>query len=208
MRFANKQFSTATLNPEHLLECALEYLDDLTYVRVIKNILAGQEKYWSASEYWTEIIFDKLSDMAEEGYCFGATEGNGSDIGWWPLQGYNIPENWNASKNYCLKVVLPPESSPAKVMVIESGDRKNGWVNRAQFSNKEWVLNPFLKAEHVTELCRYEDIEESMRINRECDILADMLEYASEKDDSEFMEEFSVWFEAHGFSTRAKLFNL
>ena len=208
MRFANKQFSTATLNPEHLLACALDYIDDPTHVTVIKNILAGQEKYWSASEYWTEIIFDKLSDMAEEGYCFSSTEGDGSDIGWWPLQGYDIPYNWNASKNYCLEIVLPPESSPTKVMVVEAGDRKNGWVNRAQFSNEQWVLNPFLKAEHITELCRYEDIEESIRINRECDILADMMEYALEQDDNEFTEGFSVWFEAHGFRARAKLFNL
>lgn len=207
MRFANKQFSTATLNPEHLLSCALEYLDDPTYVEVIKNILSGQEKYWSAEEYWAEIVFEKLSSFAEEGYCFSSTEGNGSEIGWWPLLGYNIPENWNASKNYCLEVVLPPESSPTKVIVVEGGDRNNGWVNRAQFSNKQWILNPFLKAEHVTELARYEDIEESVRDNREYNILKEMMEYASQED-VVFMEEFSVWFEAHGFSARAKSFNL
>jgi hypothetical protein len=208
MRFANKQFSTATLNPEHLLECALDYIDDATAVAEIKKVLADpQNNEWSASEHWNEVVFNILEQKSEYGYYFGSTEGNGSDIGWWPLQDHNIPENWNASKKYCLQVVLPPESSPTKVMVVECGDN-NGWSNRAQFSNKEWVLNPFLKAEHITELCRYEDIDEAMRINRECDILADMLEYALEQDDNEFMENFSVWFEAHGFSTRAKLFNL
>ena len=207
MRFANKQFSTATLNPEHLLKYSLDYLDDPTYVAVINNILSGQEKYWTAQEYWSEIIFDVLSEKAEYGYCFGSTEGDGSDIGWWPLQGYDIPENWDASKTYCLEIVLPPESSPTKVMVVEAGDRNDNWVNRAQFSNKKWVLNPFLKAEHVTELARYEDIESSDKFFRERTILEEMMEYASQGDEA-FMEEFSVWFESNGFRDRAKFFNL
>ena len=38
------------------------------------------------SEEWLESLADRLGELAPEGLCFGAHEGDGADFGWWPVE--------------------------------------------------------------------------------------------------------------------------
>lgn len=49
--------------------------------------------WWSLDDsYWivNESLPDALSQLAPEGYYFGTSDGDGSDIGFWPMPEYNI----------------------------------------------------------------------------------------------------------------------
>jgi hypothetical protein len=87
-KLADKQFSHGTLNPRHLLEASLEYLTKEDVLQEVRTELAKPqltEQFFVLSALWDDVVFDELSSMAPLNHYFGPTEGDGSDIGWWPI---------------------------------------------------------------------------------------------------------------------------
>jgi hypothetical protein len=83
----NVQFSHATLNPSHLLEISIPYLRQFENDELLKRVEYTLSNYtvmdFQIAELWEE-VFEYLDTHSAVGYYFGATEGDGSDIGWWP----------------------------------------------------------------------------------------------------------------------------
>ena len=89
-KLAGKQFSHGTLNPTHLLEASLEYLTNEDILQEIRAELAkpkSTDQFFVLSTLWEEVVLDELIKMAPLNHYFGPTEGDGSDIGWWPIVG-------------------------------------------------------------------------------------------------------------------------
>jgi hypothetical protein len=93
MKYANKQFSHGTLNPRHLLVISLDFIKDVAdLLSEVKDVLR-KAAYLSHADEWHELtemwmtVFEYLETLAEDGYYFGCTEGDGSDIGWWQVVG-------------------------------------------------------------------------------------------------------------------------
>lgn len=86
--YANVSFSHGTLNPTHLLQKALRYVPVETADVILTELRKEQteEQIIVLSELWHERVYDELSLLAPEGYYFGPTEGDGSDIGWWKVE--------------------------------------------------------------------------------------------------------------------------
>lgn len=93
MKYANQQFSHGTLNPTHLLEISREYLRreesaaELLFEVNCALVNVQYEQYdVNLFDLWVE-VFEYLETLAEDGYYFGCTEGDDSDIGWWQVVG-------------------------------------------------------------------------------------------------------------------------
>lgn len=82
----NQQFSHGTLNPNHLLEIALPYVESEPLLAPlagdIRDCLRAEG---DAMELWDEVVRPYLEGLAPEGCAFGCTEGDGSDLGWWEV---------------------------------------------------------------------------------------------------------------------------
>lgn len=87
-KLSGKQFSHGTLNPTHLLEASLEYLTREDILQEVRAELAkpkSTDHFFVLSALWEEVVLDELIKMAPLNHYFGPTEGDGSDIGWWPI---------------------------------------------------------------------------------------------------------------------------
>lgn len=53
-----------------------------------KEWIRDDHPWWRSegATYWLEALFDRLEDLAPEGYTFGAHPGDGSDFGFWPVE--------------------------------------------------------------------------------------------------------------------------
>lgn len=92
MKFSNVQFSHGTLHPRHLLQRSVEYLEffgNEDLLEDVKAVLEKGEEYspelFAEMSFVWEDIYDYFNEQAADGYYFGCTEGDGSDIGWWRL---------------------------------------------------------------------------------------------------------------------------
>ncbi len=87
-KMANVSFSHGTLNPVHLLQTAIKYVPAETANKILAELRKEQteEQMMVLSELWLGRVYDELSLLAPEGYYFGPTEGDGSDIGWWKAE--------------------------------------------------------------------------------------------------------------------------
>lgn len=79
----NQTFSTHTLNPYHLLESALPYIDLVEAPHLIQDIQNCLRTEGDAVLLWAEEVVPYLDSIAPPNTHFGATEGNDSDFGWW-----------------------------------------------------------------------------------------------------------------------------
>lgn len=80
----NQTFSTATLNPFHLLEASLPYVDGNPMLAPIADdIRECLRTEGDAFELWYEVVVPYLEGIAPEGCVFGALEGDASHLGWW-----------------------------------------------------------------------------------------------------------------------------
>jgi len=84
----NQEFSHATLNPFHLLERALPYVDDEPLLTVLSDEIRTVIRIeGDAFELWYETVLPYLEGLAPEGCAFGSLEGDSSCLGWWQVEG-------------------------------------------------------------------------------------------------------------------------
>lgn len=98
--FANSSLSHATMRDIDLYEAFMYFLDSRApklakeIRKQYKDVITGLEKegnhvgvaYVKDSEYLIEALFDALNEIAPEGCYFGASEGDGSDYGFWQVE--------------------------------------------------------------------------------------------------------------------------
>lgn len=86
MKLANVQFSHGTLNPSHLLEISIPFLKHFGNVELLQRVEYMLSNHatmvFQVGDLWVEVS-DYLDTESADGYYFGCTEGDGSDIGWW-----------------------------------------------------------------------------------------------------------------------------
>jgi hypothetical protein len=78
----NESISHATLRTEDLIEAFeswIESVDPKGYTELMEE----KDDDYADDEWLNEVLFDAMNDYAPEGYYFGATEGDGSDFGFW-----------------------------------------------------------------------------------------------------------------------------
>lgn len=81
----NESFSNGTLNPMDLIEIAKQYIDPVNEKKLLKDIeiTIFSEIDEDAADLWSQDIVPYLDSIAPPNTYFGATEGNGSELGWW-----------------------------------------------------------------------------------------------------------------------------
>ena len=92
--FKGLSLSHGTLLNDDLIPTFEEFLE-LHAPDVLKEIKSDEDYYYilefgrydGETAYWLlDVLFDKLNDLAPEGYYFGAHPGDGSDFGFWQLE--------------------------------------------------------------------------------------------------------------------------
>jgi hypothetical protein len=84
----NQTFSNGTLNPLHLIEFAIPYIDPVSEKKLLKDIeiTVFSEIDEDAAVLWNEEVIPYLDSIAPPNTYFGSTEGNGSELGWWKYE--------------------------------------------------------------------------------------------------------------------------
>ena len=84
----NHSFSNDTLNPLHLIEYAIPYIDPINKKKLLieMKIAMFNEDHEEASELWNEEVIPYLDSISPPNTYFGSTEGNGSELGWWKYE--------------------------------------------------------------------------------------------------------------------------
>jgi len=79
----NETFSTNTLNPFHLLESALPYIDIVEAPHLVQDVQNCLRTEGDAVLLWAEEVVPYLDSIAPPNTHFSSTEGDGSHLGWW-----------------------------------------------------------------------------------------------------------------------------
>lgn len=86
VQFIKVTFSQRTLNPYHLLAAALPFADEFDDTKTIgPDIRHCLNTEGDATLLWAEVVEPFLASFAHPDAYFGPTEGDASDIGWWPI---------------------------------------------------------------------------------------------------------------------------
>lgn len=91
-----------TMRLEDLIPALLELLPEERQQEILKGhgmeALPPEDDVWwrvSQEAVWLfEEVWDAVEELAPPGTYFGAHPGDGSDIGFWPLEGEGLEEEW------------------------------------------------------------------------------------------------------------------
>lgn len=203
MELYNRQFSRGTLNPTHLLEAATTYVSNDMH-HAINKVLGDSEQ--EQMVFWVEEVYPALSELSPEGYYFGNTDGDGSDIGWWKIDPDEFYPSIDEQSCYTL-VKKQFDYSYHKMFIIEKAGSHDPWKYRTQLDIESVILDKDLYANDIALLCRYEDEHVGSCEDREKEMLTQMMDYQSTQDE-QFQYDFVNWWQSHGFAERAQRYHL
>lgn len=198
-----KQFSHGTLNAQHLLEEAMRYVSDALHTQIEQVLQRNDDD--EMSTFWHEEVHPALSEMSPEGYYFGSTEGDGSDIGWWPIPSDDFYPNIDENSQYTLvKKTFPHLYEPIYIVEKCGTHDPQSWDYRTIINVNEVLCNKHITAETISRLCRYEDETKSGCEMREQDFLTSLLHTIASIDDEQEKVAAMEWMRSNGFEYRMR----